>query len=224
MGRLDFQVKIRGNRIELGEIEVLLSQQPSVCQAVVLAREDLPGDQRLVAYVTANREHKISEIELRDYLKQKLPDFMIPSHFITLRDFPLTPNQKTDRKALPSPSKLVTKPGVSYVPPTNRLQQTIKEIWQEVLGVSRVGINDNFFELGGHSLLIIKVYYHIRNIIDCELSITDMFRFPTINTLSEYISEGVSQKDSDDITKVTAQAQARKSAIMRRRKMRRNIK
>jgi amino acid adenylation domain-containing protein len=219
LGRIDFQVKIRGLRVELGEIEAVLSQHPAVREAVVLLREDVPDDKRLVAYIVAKQDQKLSISELRDYLKQKLPDFMVPSHFITLDAFPLTPNQKVDRKALPAPDRVSIDSERVYAPPKSKLQQTIVNIWQEVLKVSRVGVNDNFFELGGHSLLIIRVYYRLREEINKGITITDMFRFPTISALTEYLSHGSGNGGKSTAPRSAERAMARRAAIVRRRQI-----
>jgi len=224
LGRLDFQVKIRGNRIELGEIEAVLSQHPEVREVCVLAREDIPGDQRLVAYVIPDNNQKQLTGELRKYMQQKLPEFMIPSYFLTLETFPLTPNQKIDRKALPAPDRVIVRSEVSYTPPKNELQQTIANIWQELLNVPKVGVDDNFFELGGHSLLIVQVYYRLKELIDRELAITDMFRFPTINALTEYLSCDVDEDKQISVQESADRAKARKAAIMRRRQVKRSVK
>jgi amino acid adenylation domain-containing protein len=224
LGRLDFQVKIRGNRIELGEIESVLSQHPEVREVCVLAREDIPGDQRLVAYVIPDNNQEQLTGELRKYMQQKLPEFMIPSYFLALDTFPLTPNQKIDRKALPAPDRVKIRSEVSYTPPKNELQQTIADIWQELLSVPKVGVDDNFFELGGHSLLIVQVYYRLRELIDRELTITDMFRFPTINALTEYLSYDLDNDKQISVQESADRAKARKAAIMRRRQVRQREK
>jgi len=221
LGRIDHQVKIRGYRIELGEIERLLEQHPAVREAVVLAREDNPGDKRLVAYMIPNHSQKFSGSELRDYMKQKLPEFMVPSHFVTLDAFPLTPNQKIDHKALPAPNKIQIESEMIYAPPKNELEQTIAKIWQELLNVPKVGINDNFFDLGGHSLLIVRAHRRLRELIDKELSITDMFRFPTIRTLTEYLSEDSGNGGKTTVPKSVDRAKARKEAMMRRQRVNR---
>jgi len=151
LGRLDHQVKIRGFRIELGEIEAALLDDWSVTQAVVVAREDSPGDKRLAAYVVGARGTAVDIGELRARLKQTLPDYMIPSAFVVLEALPLTPNGKIDRRALPAPEMQTASSG--YVAPRTATEQVLASIWCEVLKVERVGIEDNFFALGGHSLL-----------------------------------------------------------------------
>jgi amino acid adenylation domain-containing protein len=220
LGRLDFQVKIRGNRIELGEIEALLGQHPVVREVVVTAREDTPGDLRLVAYIVFHQNQAVSSGELREYVKQKLPDFMVPSFFVTLDKLPLTPNQKIDRKALPAPEKGKTGSEGAYVPPKNELQRTIAGIWQAVLKVPEVSMNDNFFELGGHSLLLVQAYYRIHEITDKELTMTDLFKYPTISALAEYLSRDTSVEDHSFMEGSVKRAEARRTAIQQRQRVR----
>jgi amino acid adenylation domain-containing protein len=224
LGRLDFQVKIRGNRVELGEIEALLSQHPAVREVVVLVREDIPNDKRIVAYITANQNQKITTSEVRDYIKEKLPDFMVPAYFIVLDRLPLTPNQKIDRQALPAPDALRVETAISYIPPGNKLQESIAEIWQEILNVPRVGMNDNFFELGGHSLLIVRVYYRLKEMIDREISITDMFRFPTINSLTDFLSKRPADDSEAVIKRSTERAMARREAVKHRLQIKQRVR
>jgi len=220
LGRIDHQVKIRGYRIELGEIETILDQHPAVREAVVIAREDTPGDKRLVAYMIPNQNQKLSSSELRDYVKQKLPEFMIPSHFVALDAFPLTPNRKIDRKALPAPDQVQIESEIAYVPPKNELEQTIVNIWQELLNAPKVGMNDNFFDLGGHSLLIVQAHRRLREVIDRELSITHLFRFPTIRTLTQYLSQDSGDGGQTTVQKSADRGKARREAMMRRRQRR----
>jgi natural product biosynthesis luciferase-like monooxygenase protein len=190
LGRSDGQVKLRGYRIELGEIEALLDGHPGVGKSVVLAREDTPGDKRLVAYVTPTRSAGVPVKELRDHLRAKLPEFMVPSHFVEIREFPLTPNLKIDRKALPPP-------GATPVPvvqvgavPSERLgglEQQLVSIWQEVLGVPRVDVHDDFFDLGGHSLLTIQLHRRISPLVDRPVAIADLFRYSTVHKLAAFL-------------------------------------
>jgi amino acid adenylation domain-containing protein len=181
LGRLDDQVKIRGFRIELGEIEAVLSTYPDVVQAVVAAREDVAGDKRLVAYLV-NGGRTASSEELREYLRQRLPAYMVPSHFINLEQLPLTPNGKLNRKALPRPEQeTVTE---QYVRPETTEQEILCGIWSEVLGAGNVGIHDNFFNLGGHSLLATQVLSRIRQAFDVELPLRAIFDSPTIAQLA----------------------------------------
>ena len=156
LGRVDDQVKIRGFRIELGEIEAALTRLPQLRAAVVLAREDKPGERRLVAYVTAAEGAALETAELRDALARELPDYMIPSVFVALDALPLTANGKIDRRALPAPEVDATR-ARGYVAPRNATEATLCRLFAEVLGVDRVGVDDDFFQLGGHSLLAIQL-------------------------------------------------------------------
>ena len=171
LGRVDHQVKIRGFRIELGEIENLLSQQPAVREAVVVAREDVPGEKRLVGYVVPSQEPAPLTSELRAFLQQKLPDYMVPSAFVLLQSLPLTPNGKIDRQALPVPDQSRTKLESSFVAPRNQVEELVAGIWAQVLKLEQVGIQDNFFELGGHSLLATQVISRIRNAFEVDLPV-----------------------------------------------------
>jgi len=157
LGRLDHQVKIRGFRIELGEIEAVLGQYPAIRETVVLAREDEPGDKRLVAYVVPDQDATSTISELRRFLKEKLPEYMVPSAFVMLDALPLTPNGKVDRRALPAPDRTRPELEETFVTPHTPVASLIAEVWQEVLGVEKVGVYDNFFDLGGHSLLSMQV-------------------------------------------------------------------
>ncbi len=189
LGRMDFQVKIRGHRIEIGEIEAALAAQAGVEAAVVMAREDAPGDTRLVAYVVGAS----SATELRQKLGQALPEAMIPSAFVFLAALPLTPNKKVDRKALPAPEAARPQADVPYAAPTSDLEQLIAGIWRRVLRVERVGLHDNFFDLGGHSLLIVEVNAELKRELRRDISVVQMFRFPTISSLAAYLNEGPQQ-------------------------------
>ncbi len=155
--RIDYQVKIRGFRVEPGELEAVLGQYPAVRETVVLAREDEPGDKRLVAYVVPDQDATFTISELRSFLKDKLPEYMLPSAFVTLDALPLTPNGKVDRRALPAPDRTRGELEETFVAPHTPMASLIAEVWQEVLGVEKVGMYDNFFNLGGHSLLSMQV-------------------------------------------------------------------
>ncbi|NEQ79118.1 MAG: amino acid adenylation domain-containing protein, partial [Moorea sp. SIO2I5] len=182
--RLDHQVKIRGFRIELGEIEAVLSQHPAVEQAVVIAREDEPGNKHLVAYVVSDESLTINQ--LREFLKHKLPEYMVPSAFVTLDALPLTPNGKVDRKALPAPDGDFSQEH-EYVAPRTPSEGIIANIFASVLGVQNVGIHDNFFELGGHSLLATQVISRIEKSFEVELPLRLLFESPTVVGLAEAI-------------------------------------
>jgi amino acid adenylation domain-containing protein/thioester reductase-like protein/non-ribosomal peptide synthase protein (TIGR01720 family) len=188
LGRVDTQVKIRGFRIELGEVEAALSQYEDVEGCCVIAREDTPGNKRLVAYVVAHQNYTPTVSALRQFLKAKLPDYMIPSAFVILESFPLTPSGKVDRRALPAPdleSTLLEK----YVAPRTPIEELLTQIWAQVLKVEQVGIDDNFFELGGHSLIATQLVSRIRNIFQVELPLYELFTAPTVEELAYIIGQ-----------------------------------
>jgi thioesterase domain-containing protein/acyl carrier protein len=189
LGRIDHQVKIRGFRIELGEVESVLGRHPAVEEAVVIAREDVPGDKRLVAYVVASHEPTPSFSELRSFLKEKLPDYMIPSAFVDLGSLPLTPNGKVDRKALPAPDRNRIQPAEALVAPRDDLELQLTKIWEKVLGVKNIGMKDNFFDLGGHSLLIVRLFDRIQKIFGKDLPLATLFQAPTIGQLARIIRQ-----------------------------------
>ncbi|MEH2228580.1 MAG: amino acid adenylation domain-containing protein [Nostoc sp.] len=192
LGRIDQQVKIRGFRIELGEISATLQQHNKVREAVVIAREDEHGDKYLVAYVSPQPEQPIINTELRGFLQEKLPQYMLPSSFVILSTLPLLPNGKLDRRSLPAP-EIRPELEVAYVMPQTEIEQTIATIWQKSLNIEKIGIHDNFFELGGHSLLMVKVHSQLREIFPIDLSMLDMFRYPTINSLAEFFIQNKNQ-------------------------------
>ncbi|OYE00494.1 non-ribosomal peptide synthetase [Nostoc sp. 'Peltigera membranacea cyanobiont' 232] len=194
LGRIDHQVKIRGFRVELGEIETFLGQHPNVRENVVVVQQEQADNVQLVAYVVAKTEVVPSISELRSFLKGKLPDHMIPSAFVVLKNLPLAPSGKVDRKALPKPDNLRPELETAYVSPRNEIERTVADIWQKVLKVEKVGIKDNFFDLGGQSLNVLQVYSKVRELLKADLAITDLFKYPTINSLSQYLS----QKDNID--------------------------
>jgi amino acid adenylation domain-containing protein len=187
LGRIDQQVKVRGFRIELGEIESVLSQHPAVREAVVLAREDCPGVKTLVGYVVAYEGQSHSVGELRQFIKGKLPDYMMPSTFVFLGALPLNPNGKLDRRALPAPDQSRPEARPNYVAPRTLTEQTLAEIWSKVLGVEPVGIHDDFFELGGHSLLATRVTSRLRSQLGCEFPLRILFEKPTVAELAEFV-------------------------------------
>ncbi|MDF5714253.1 MAG: amino acid adenylation domain-containing protein, partial [Rhizonema sp. NSF051] len=196
LGRIDHQVKIRGFRIELGEIESKLKQHDKVREAVVVDREDEQGDKRLVAYVSPLFEQTLTVTELRSFLQEKLPQYMVPSAFIVLQALPLLPNGKLDRHFLPAPETLRPEMEVAYVMPQTELEQKIATVWQNALNIENIGIHDNFFELGGHSLLIVKVHTQLHEIFKTDLSLLDLFRYPTISSLAEFFTQAKNQTSS----------------------------
>ncbi len=185
LGRVDHQVKIRGMRVELGEIEAALCEQPYVREAVVVMREDRPGDQRLAAYVVPqSAETKPDAVALRRGLQAKLPGHMIPSTFVLLHRLPLTLNGKLDRKALPAPVDSGLPAGGTLQPPRDTVELQLAAVWEEVLAVRSVGVTDNFFELGGHSLLILRLFSRIETMFGVRLPITALLHAPTIERLA----------------------------------------
>ncbi|MBN1481963.1 amino acid adenylation domain-containing protein [candidate division KSB1 bacterium] len=187
LGRIDFQIKIRGFRVELGEIETMLEKHPSIKNAVVIAREDIPGDQRLVGYVTARGNAAPDSSTLRAFLKDHVPDYMIPSAILVLGALPLTPNGKVDRKALPAPDQSAYEALQTFVEPATDTEKKLAGIWSKVLRVDKVGAEDNFFELGGHSLLATQVMSRLRATFDVELPLRNLFEYVTVRELAEVI-------------------------------------
>ncbi len=184
IGRKDYQVKIRGFRVEPGEIEALLSQHPSVQQAIVLTREDSPGDKRLVAYVLPRREQTPAASDLRNFLKSKLPQYMIPSAIVMLESLPLSPNGKVDRKALPVPDEIRSESENGFVAPRDPVELQLTKIWERLLGSQPIGVKDNFFDLGGHSLLAVRLIAQIEKAFGKNLPLATLFQAPTIEQLA----------------------------------------
>jgi amino acid adenylation domain-containing protein len=214
LGRLDQQVKIRGFRIELGEIEACLGQHPAVREAVVVAREDGPGDKRLVACVVPKTEEAPAASELRHFLQEKLPDYMLPSAFVLLDSLPLSPSGKVNRRMLPAPPALrllegaafvaprsffeeaLSAPGslsadrpVGYVAPRDACEAELVRLWEQVLGVRRIGVRDNFFDLGGHSLLGLHLFSQIEEVWHQGLPLATLFQAPTVEELADLLRQ-----------------------------------
>ncbi|NER33981.1 MAG: amino acid adenylation domain-containing protein [Oscillatoria sp. SIO1A7] len=187
IGRIDNQVKIRGFRIELGEIEATLAQHPEVREAVVIVREDSPGDKRLVAYIVPEAE-EIAGSVLRGFLKSKLPDYMVPSAFVFLEAIPLTANGKSDRRALPAPDTDYLSESASLIPPRSNTELQLSQIWSEVLNVTPVGVTNNFFDLGGHSLLAVRLMARIERQLGIHLPLATLFTEPTIESQANLLS------------------------------------
>ncbi|MEG3971751.1 amino acid adenylation domain-containing protein, partial [Microcoleus sp. T2B6] len=179
LGRIDNQVKIRGFRIELGEIEAVLTQHPCVRETAVIAKDFVAGDKQLVAYVVPQQEGTPTITDLRHFLKQQLPDYMVPSAFVVLDVLPLTPNGKVDRRALPAPD-LRPELEESFVAPRTPIEEMLASIWSNILLIDSVGVHDNFFTLGGHSLLATQVISRVRDTISIELPLRSLFEAPTI--------------------------------------------
>ena len=225
LGRIDNQVKIRGHRIELGEIEAALVEHPDVREAVVIPREDSADDVRLVAYLTLSTpDSATNERELKQFLAEKLPAPMVPAHFLVLEKFPLTPNKKIDRKAFPAPAtKTRTADDAEFPdsPPASSVEATIAAIWREVLQIPDIGLEENFFDLGGHSLLAVKAHRRMVAEFDQKISMTDLFRFPTVRSLSAYLlDDGAESSLQGTQERAARRRQARASQLANRRKER----
>jgi amino acid adenylation domain-containing protein len=213
-GRNDSQVKVRGHRIELGEIEALLRQHEKVRQAVVIAREGPNADMRLIGYVVAETGESVDMGELRRMLSEQLPGYMLPSFIVAIDELPLTRNGKIDLSALPPPETVHPPHDEHYVAPRNEIEETITRVWQEVLGVERIGVHDNFFDAGGHSLLMVQVHNKLKEAFAKEISLVDMFAKPTISSLAEYYRDSNGHKPT--FQKVMDRAARRKQAASRR--------
>ncbi len=218
LGRKDNQVKLRGFRIELGEIDAVLTQHPAVREVVTIIREDQPGNKRLVAYIVPEENSNLTPEELRDFLKTKLPNYMLPAVFIILEAFPLTPNGKVNRNALPAPTDVATED--SYIMPETDAERLIATVWQETLNIEfdKIGINNNFFDLGGHSLMVVQLQSKLQAIFDQDISIVELFEHPTIHSLAQYL-----KNKNTEISNTKNQAdnrRSRKDSMKQRRKIR----
>jgi len=194
LGRKDFQVKIRGHRIELGEIEMALLAHPQVKEAVVVAREDRAGDMRLVAYIVPAQEPVPTSSALRRFVREKLPEYMVPSTFVALQALPLTPNGKVDRRALPPPSPVRPDLDTPFMAPRTPIEEELAQIWAETLSVDQVGIHDNFFDLGGHSLAATRVISQVIKKFHLEISLESLFQSPTVATMAAVITASQAKK------------------------------
>ncbi|MEG4026647.1 condensation domain-containing protein, partial [Microcoleus sp. S13C4] len=195
LGRIDDQVKVRGFRIELGEIEAALSQHPNLLSVAVVLREDIPGQKSLVAYAVPLQKPAPTVGDLRHFLKERLPDYMVPSAFVILESLPLTPNGKVDRRTLPSP-ELPPELELTFVAPRTPIEEMLANIWACVLGIEQVGVHDNFFELGGHSLLAAQIISRVRDTMSVELPLRSLFEAPTVATVAERIENSLHSKQS----------------------------
>ncbi len=236
LGRTDHQCKVRGFRIELGEIEAVLAQHPQVREVVVLVSEDVPGDKRLVAYIASSQLSVVSgplqpttdngqrttdngqlTIELRAFLRDKLPAYMIPSVFVALEMLPRTPTGKVDRRALPMSAQLRSEAQAAYVAPRTELERGIAQVWQEALQIERCGVDDNFFDLGGHSLLLVQVHSRLRETLGAELALIELFEHPSISTLAKHIrQQHQGQRSTQPEAGRFEQARAGKSRLQQR--------
>ncbi|MGB6123309.1 MAG: phosphopantetheine-binding protein, partial [Bacteroidota bacterium] len=220
MGRIDDQVKVRGFRIELGEIEAVLGLHPAIRDVVVIVREDIAGDKRIVAYVVPRSAESPASSELRSFLREQVPEFMVPSTFVFLGEMPLMPNGKIDKRALPVPER--SRDGLEnvYVVPRNDAEQRLAELSAKLLGVEKVGAHDDFFELGGHSLLATQLISRVRQEFDVEIPLRAIFAAPTVAGLAEKIeamkkeSQGSLEAISEKLKSIENLSQSEVEALL----------
>jgi amino acid adenylation domain-containing protein len=213
LGRIDQQVKLRGYRIELGEIETALREQHGVRDAVVMVSEEA-NEQRLVAYVVVeDSEEGAMEVERGQRwerwsagLRQKLPQYMLPTEWVELKEIPLTPTGKVDRKALPRPETSQRRAGLEYIAPRTPIEQALVAIWADVLKIDHPGIRDNFFELGGHSLLATQLISRVQKFFHVSLPLRQLFEQPTIENMSQYIANAAPENEAPDLAAVSREA------------------
>jgi acyl carrier protein len=221
IGRRDFQVKIRGFRVELNDVEAAIMHHKYVKKCAVTVIEPDTPHRRLAAYIVTGEE-ALSIAELRDFLRQRLPGYMVPADFMLLPVLPLTPTGKIDRKQLPAPPSMRPELTVSYVAPQTHIEQTLAEIWAEMLGREKIGVHDNFFDLGGHSLLATQVVSRIRNRLKVEFAQRSFFESPTIAEQARLIAQqqvnsGASQIDkqmADLLSELEALSDAEAEALL----------
>ena len=211
LGRIDQQVKVRGFRIELGEIESVIDTRDDVSASVAIVREDVPGDQRIVAYVAGDGADGPHHDSIRQLLKAKLPPYMVPSAIVTLERLPVTANGKLDRLALPAPDGARPDLDRAYVAPDSPIEEALAEVWSEVLGIDRVGTNDDFFDLGGHSMLAVRMLSSVHDVLGVELSLVTIFDRPTIRELADAVTvELVGEYDHEDLASLLSEAESGK--------------
>jgi hypothetical protein len=210
-------VKIRGYRIELGEIEAVLLEHSGVQEAVVLVQED-GNDRRLVAYIVLNQESPAAIGELNEFLKEKLPEYTIPSVVLTVPLLPLTANGKVDRRSLLAMEAVSLRSEVAPVLPTNSVESAIANVWQEVLQIESVSIHDNFFDIGGHSLLLAQVHRQLREILKADLSLIELLEYPTIYSLAKHLTE--EQEPELEFQSVRDRVDKQKSVANRQKQLR----
>jgi acyl carrier protein len=196
LGRIDFQVKIRGNRVELGEIEAVIEQDPSVRQCAVIVREDAPGESRLVAYVV-EEPGAFSITAIRKKIAEKLPDYMMPAAFVMLPAIPLSPSGKTDRLALPKPGRERPELATQYIAAHTDVEKKLAQLWCEILNLEKVGIDDNFFDVGGNSIQVVQVHLRLQTMFGYEFPITELFTHTTIRKIGIFLTN-FSQETNDN--------------------------
>jgi amino acid adenylation domain-containing protein len=215
LGRVDDQVKLRGHRIEPGEIEAVLMNCPAISQVAVIAREDHPGQKRLVAYVVPSMGQKIDGEDLREYMREHMPEYMVPAAIVEMERLPLTPNKKLDRRGLPAPElrrKVVGDRDSELL--RNVLHSTLRDVWRSVLNMEGVGIFDNFFDLGGNSLLMGRVQTKLQTVLGRTVALVDLFKYPNIAALAAHLTMS-GPAESDETVQVTDLTEGR--ARLRRR-------
>ncbi len=219
LGRVDHQVKVRGHRIELGEIEAALMQHSDIRQAVVVLRTDNPEDPQLAAYLVPAAAEVPAPNALRDFLKQKLPEHMVPAVYVSLEQMPMTPNGKIDRKALPAPQGSRVKGEGEFVAPKGSVEQSLAQIWKDILHVEQIGVDDNFFDFGGHSLQVVQVQNRLRETLGIDVPVLKLFQFPTIRALAKFIDEQQGPAGDDAFrAKIEERTRRRQNAMTIRRR------
>jgi hypothetical protein len=215
LGRLDNQVKLRGFRIEIEDIESALLEEECVEQAAVVARDDATGDKQLIAYVVLKSGARATRSDLRGHLRRKLPEFMVPSFIVFLSSLPLTTSGKIDRKSLPAPLTPSENEDRKYAAPRGSLEQSIAAVWQQVLKLEKVSVKDNFFDIGGHSLLLAQVHSRLREIIKTDLPLLKLLEYPTISSLSAYLTR--QQREDPSLRRNLDRARKQSEGVRRTR-------
>ena len=218
IGRSDHLVKIHGMRIEPGEIEITLERHSAVQEAVVSVRETRNGERYLAAYVIARHHQKALANELREWLRERLPEYMVPTAVVFLDRMPLNSNGKVDRRALPDPGNQQEDNQKVYMPPTTEVEQIIVSVWQDVLGIEKVGLHDNFFALGGHSLLMAQVQSKLQELLRREIAIVDLFRHPTAAALARYVEQPIDGQQELALSNIQERVKKQKEALKRRKR------
>ncbi len=213
LGRIDHQVKIRGFRIELGDIEAKILAFPDVSEVVVIVREDIPDDKRLTAYIVMMGNAFLDTGKLRTFLKERIPEYMVPAAFVKMFSIPMTSNGKVDRKLLPAPISQKRNEGIECIELQTELEKQIANIWKTVLDIEYVGLENNFFDLGGNSMLIVEAHLRMQNEIFQDIEIIDLFRFTTIKSLADFIK---TRRNSNTKNKLEDRARFRKNARLKR--------